>query len=49
MRALIFSLLPLLFAYVHIYGIVGFQAASQLTLRFGETGSPLDVRLASCT
>jgi hypothetical protein len=44
-----FLIVTLLFAYVHIYGIVGFQAASRLTLRFGETGSTLDVRLASCT
>jgi hypothetical protein len=32
LRALIFLLLPLLFAYVHVRGIVGLQAASQTEL-----------------
>jgi hypothetical protein len=44
-----FLIVTLLFAYVHICGIVGLQAASRPTLRFGETGSTLDVPLASYT
>jgi hypothetical protein len=44
-----FLIVTLLFAYVHMYGIVGLQAASRPTLRFDETGSTIDVRLSSHT
>jgi hypothetical protein len=44
-----FVIVTLLFAYVHICRIVGLQVALRPTLRFGETGSTIDVRLASHT
>jgi hypothetical protein len=42
-----FLIVTLLFASVHICGIVGLQAASRPTLRVGKTGSTIDVRLVS--
>jgi hypothetical protein len=44
-----FLIVTLLFAYVHICGIVGLQVASQLNLHvlLRETGSTTDIRLVS--
>jgi hypothetical protein len=42
-----FLIVTLLLASVHIYSIIGLQAASRPTLRFGETSSTINVQLAS--